>query len=401
MSSLSIEDVHYILRRELKNEKYQILLDDNKNISKEENISGFLSSVNKLSIKYKRENKIEEEFHVFIKRMPESEYHRELIISKGNFDREANIYNQLLNEFVKLTSDAAFPKCYLARKDLIVLEDLSVSGFKTLNINETFDLKHCEKAIEAITRLHAASIQFEITSKCKIIDIIPSLPAIINLEVVVDLKFYHTAVKALRKIVSIYLNNFPQEIIVKALEYYEELPHKLGPSERHLNVLIHGDVWGNNILFSYNNNMVNKACLVDFQFSTYTTPAYDLLMLLHNCTTSEFRKHHSKYLYKYYYSQLFNLLQKANIDLESIMSWNDFEETINEMMPNMLAIANISLSYALMPQNIIQETFSSDEKFKTYFEEDRDSFVLQAVETSEVYRQRIIDALTSFLNYFK
>lgn len=53
------------------------------------------------------------------------------------------------------------PKCFLAREDLLVLEDLNLSGFKHLVHRTRFDRPLVECVLRSVATLHADSIGYE------------------------------------------------------------------------------------------------------------------------------------------------------------------------------------------------------------------------------------------------
>lgn len=53
------------------------------------------------------------------------------------------------------------PQCYLARKDLLVLENLNLSGFKHLAHRARFDRPLVECVLRNVAAMHADSIAYE------------------------------------------------------------------------------------------------------------------------------------------------------------------------------------------------------------------------------------------------
>lgn len=53
------------------------------------------------------------------------------------------------------------PKCYLAREDLLVLEDLNLSGYKHLIHRTRFDRSLVECVLRSVATIHADSIAYE------------------------------------------------------------------------------------------------------------------------------------------------------------------------------------------------------------------------------------------------
>lgn len=130
------------------------------------------------------------------------------------------------------------------------------------------------------------------------------------------------------------------EIIAKKLSNipshaYENMYKEYLPTENGFNVLLHGDIWSNNIMFQYNqhgqptdirlvnllNNFLcsvefivsNHPRKVDFALCKHTNPSYDLALLLYGSGQSELiTQADRERLIQFYYIELVKLLEKLN-----------------------------------------------------------------------------------------
>ncbi|XP_014283124.1 uncharacterized protein [Halyomorpha halys] len=395
------EDINHILSDHLKSNNYEFISCESLNT---EDVSiGFLSSQGKICIKFRFEGKIQK-LHIFIKTLPQSLYHRQKIIFSGGFHREVELYNKLLNNFHELIVDNTIPKCYLARSDdIVVLEDLTFKGFKNKNVFEPLDLLHCKKTLETIAKFHAASFIMEKTAACKIDELVP----VIKKEVVMskDNKTYKRAfkigTKTLKKITEIYLAHYPIDLINKAFQYMESVGDKMKSSELYPNVLSHSDLWLNNIMFRYDDNgKLMKACILDFQIATYKAPSFDIQLFLHTCTDRELRDRHYYLLLRHYFHSLGVELSFSDVSINDIMTWNDFENMLKETLPVIITLSPLFLHFVLMPPDIMKGIMKDDDKFKYYMEEDRTDSILLAMQENEHYKQRLLQAMTEFFNFF-
>lgn len=87
---------------------------------------------------------------------------------------------------------------------------------------------------------------------------------------------------------------------------------KSSPSD--FNCLIHGDVWTNNIMISYDKttNQLENVALIDLQTCRWTSPAIDLQFYFNVCLEEHLRLHHQEELVQFYHNELTEMLKKLN-----------------------------------------------------------------------------------------
>lgn len=75
------------------------------------------------------------------------------------------------------------------------------------------------------------------------------------------------------------------------------------------NVLCHGDMWANNVMFSYSGCTID-AIFCDFQVVNWSSPVLDIVYTLYTSSHSELRERDWDFLINYYYTELKNTLSK-------------------------------------------------------------------------------------------
>lgn len=84
------------------------------------------------------------------------------------------------------------------------------------------------------------------------------------------------------------------------------------PRPGQFNTLIHGDMWVNNSMFTYDTHTgrPDRMMLVDFQFCCWASPTIDLHYFFNTSLKEELRLHGQDELVQYYHSTLVDTLAK-------------------------------------------------------------------------------------------
>lgn len=95
-------------------------------------------------------------------------YH-DLVLTKavedwGIFRKEAEIYCQLFNNYERSPNKVIkwAPDCFFARNNLLVMEDLTSVGYRTIGVRQTLNEQHMKIVFERLAQMHACSLHFEI-----------------------------------------------------------------------------------------------------------------------------------------------------------------------------------------------------------------------------------------------
>ncbi|KAE8573844.1 uncharacterized protein [Halyomorpha halys] len=400
--ALQSRDIHEVIRSYLKSNDFEIISCEGADL--DGICTGFLSAQDKARIRFKT-SRGEDELHVFMKTLPDAAYHRENILAMGSFHREVVLFNEVLNKYHDYLKDNSIPACYLARSEgLMVMEDLLKKGFKNKPLRETLDLEHCKKTIETLAKFHALSFIMEKKEGRKMTEIVP----VIKTEMIMSKDENHVGrkgalaqIRCMKRVTEKYLTHVPTKVVEKAVYYLDNLFDEMKSSKLYPNVLSHADLWANNIMFSYDDQgNVKEACIFDFQLATYKAPGYDIQQFLHCCTDNDLRERHFGNLMRLYYNVLSRMLKSAAIDVDDIMNWEDFENMLKETQPTAVATACMFLICVLVPEDILKDVMSSDEKYKEYYEGNREQYILEAMEKDMEFKRRIIQSVTNFINLF-
>lgn len=95
--------------------------------------------------------------------------------------------------------------------------------------------------------------------------------------------------------------------------YYDRLCAASVRDDNDFNVILHGDLWSNNIMFKYDaNGDVEDTVLVDFQICYYGPPVLDITYCLYTSSHNDVSESDWDMLIQYYYYELKSTLKKFN-----------------------------------------------------------------------------------------
>jgi hypothetical protein len=105
---------------------------------------------------------------VICKRLPECKIQRETYKSELLFRNEVQFYTKILPELTRFQKTRstefqfnAVPQCYLARNDLLILEDLCVRNFEMANRIEGLNLEQMHAVLTELAKFHALSLAYK------------------------------------------------------------------------------------------------------------------------------------------------------------------------------------------------------------------------------------------------
>lgn len=114
---------------------------------------------------------------------------------KGFFVKESFIYQNILPNIQRYCRQPLYPKAYLTRKDLMVLEDFSLpeKHLQQLELHSVYTEKHFQLFLKHLAQLHAASLAWEIRENVNIVEQFGSM--LYELQLINSNEWYITGIK--------------------------------------------------------------------------------------------------------------------------------------------------------------------------------------------------------------
>jgi hypothetical protein len=273
------------------------------------------------------------------------------------FKKEALMYSTVIPSLIDMSRDdplTMFPTSYYTSSDLIVLDDLTSHGYRTGDHKIGLDAAHCKLVFAELGRFHAAAYALKNSDSAHLIDTLDETSR--------ELQFT-------KERSSIYEKHFAElarttiDIIRKFPEtsrYANKIEDILNNTYHHLitflkqrdffSTLTHGDLWTNNIMFSYSEDEPTSVKFLDFQTCRYGSPALDINYFLYTSTTESVRDRYMDDFMRTYYRSLIHTLRQ--LGLNSTMNLTDLRREVDSTSLYGFLAAHLILRYTFADSNI-------------------------------------------------
>ncbi|ETN60259.1 CHKov1 [Anopheles darlingi] len=302
-----------------------------------------------------------QDISLIVKALPNMGLSEEMITSLNVFPKEIAMYTEVLPAFERLYRErgveVAFgPRCLKhcsQPTDIIVMEDLKDRGYRMANRREGLDMEHCKKLLRRLAQFHAASaVQYErngpYDDKFK-----EGMYAEKSRKMFEQFQKLHDAF--MYKTMCEWPNNgrFYAELMKHwGLDMFDALLRIVKADPNHFNVLNHGDMWCNNMMFHYNteNEQLEDIVLVDFQMCMYGSPVIDLNYFIFSSVRGDLRLPEMNYLIYYYYQQLTDCL--------TLLDYGGRRLTLKELNVDFIEhqLYGLSTSFSILPMCLMEKT---------------------------------------------
>ncbi|XP_063223191.1 uncharacterized protein LOC134531420 [Bacillus rossius redtenbacheri] len=283
----------------------------------------YLSEMQRITVHLQRAGCTNSRMSLIVKNLPAGEEMRKQLACSTAFPNEIKFFSQILPKFEAILESAA-AGCFkpLAARHIhsrdtvpyfLVVTDLAPEGFRMAARQRGLELDHCLLAMKALARLHAASVALRDSDPL----LVESMKENIFSEEPpsgILQGFSKPSIVSIAKLVRQWPDGgeaTATKLLDLADTFCQRLRQQLSPEGNRLNVLIHGDLWTNNMLFKYNDvtGGVEDIRLVDFQLAMYSSCAIDLQYFIHTSPRDEVRVAHTEDILREYHRELSSTLQ--------------------------------------------------------------------------------------------
>lgn len=249
----------------------------------------------------------------------QSEMSEEMLEMFNVFPKEIEMYTEIVPAFQRIFSEIEpnmifGPRCVFGGTkpaDCIVLEDLRPLGYVNTDRKAGLDLAHSELILEKLAKFHAASVIYMERGN--------SFSKTYNEGIFADHikpffeNFVHT-IPIMQEVAnkSWKCNRLLTDLFANWREKLVDKMFSVGARDNNdFNVLCHGDLWSNNVLFKYNEQGKPDHCIfVDYQMCFHSSPVLDLHYFLVTSVKPELKFSHLDHFLEFYHRHLITSLRQ-------------------------------------------------------------------------------------------
>ncbi|KAH8382489.1 hypothetical protein KR009_003761, partial [Drosophila setifemur] len=232
-----------------------------------------------------RDGTVENKTYILKQVIPEDAPQAKIFEEYDLYNRELNMYDNVLPKLEKILEEANFTEKIVAKaivvdkeRTVMILEDLAPLHYTNACRIKQLDLEHTKLVLDMLAKFHAAAIILDQRE-----------PGLLRNNYdghffSRDKKGYGLVFNGLFKGFVRYVKSKPDlekrygakldHLATKLMEY---AARSVDVGEKDLQTLTHGDCWTTNVMYQYDDEGNPTTVLpIDFQFSTWTSPAVDL-----------------------------------------------------------------------------------------------------------------------------
>ncbi|XP_031627329.1 uncharacterized protein LOC116343426 [Contarinia nasturtii] len=402
-SELIRTTVRETVENELKSNNYKI----NVSSASQSGDNNFIGVVYRVSFckEKKIENGVNSISKLILKVAPQNVARREQFMSRPCFLREIYLYNEVLPYFREFEESKGvivdengfteYPKCFrtvdIELDECVLLEDLSVSGFKMIDrYTEEVKADHVYLMMKLLAKYHAISFALKDQQPEKFKELSSNLDEIFFCRDSMLRDYFLKQSEDLSNVVSGDEDAHLLEKVKKLLQQHPmDVTADCFETGRDAAVIAHGDTWQNNVMYKYDNNgKPIDIRLIDWQIARHVSPIIDIVYFIFFCTTKELRDAHYDDFLKTYHETLSKHITKLGSDPETLFPYKLMLEHFHSLGKVGLILATVMLPIIMKDsaQEINLDEISEDVVGN---KKELDASIFLSIESNKRYNQRL------------
>ncbi|KAG4065559.1 hypothetical protein HA402_013329 [Bradysia odoriphaga] len=296
---------------------------------------GNLSAMFRASIKYSTgADRNEKNISIIIKARLDDAALNEITEEYNLFERESQAYKCIIKDSMVLLreigDDTVFaPRLIYIDDNAIIQEDLSAKGYAMKNCKKRLNLRECKMVLEKVAKYHACTAvlyqrnpeKFQYHKQSNVTENFNPLHLFYQNMLANCIKYAKTVPQLQCYIEK--LEIFHKQVIEKMVDVFKR-------DDQSFNVLNHGDLWINNLMFhSDSNGEADEVLLIDYQEGFFGSPGIDLNWFTYTSCNQDVLTNDVQTLYQYYYTVLAETLKKLKYP-KDIPSLADIQNEIQK-----------------------------------------------------------------------
>ncbi|XP_075977938.1 uncharacterized protein LOC142977740 [Anticarsia gemmatalis] len=354
-------------------------------------------------------NGINSELRLFVKCMPRFDHWKAEYLKELNFfKKEYIMLNALFNEFGASEGSPKWrPNLLFIKEDIFVFENVILQGYTIPHHQETLSFEELKATVATLARFHAQSYIYEERRSNELrrpfriwehySDYLqePSAGADwrnVGKDAVIEY------LKVFSKHKSRPNFNKHLEIVIPTL--YEKAMELMKPSPVYRNVVVHRDLWSNNIFLKKLASTSYHAMFVDYQTVLYCSPMLDLSSLIYFNTSRTSRHIWTNELISYYYAVLSEELKRSGVKVEDIIDKCSILKAYEESIVFGITQASLIIPIVAMSKEKREEIFYNPDSSKRANVVSRSKEFIEYAREDDKYRIRVTELFDEIVGRF-
>ncbi|KAJ0176652.1 hypothetical protein K1T71_007831 [Dendrolimus kikuchii] len=343
-------------------------------------------------------------FYLFIKAISRSNLAKATMMRElRSFEKETYFYSVIKKKMEISGLRPWSAKFITFLEDAIVFEDLNALQYKLRNKFQRFDVPHSLQALKALARFHASSILYEEKRKEEVkpkmytlADDFPLLSEKSGFKVTSP--WFQQCMKGALEAIRTF-SNYDDHMMARIENCWADIwtdAMSLSSSSKLRMVICHKDLWNNNVLFHYREDVEHNfepddCVFVDFAAYKYEPPASDVMLLLYCNLEPKMREENMSVFLNYYYEELAGILLNHGTSLETIITKGEFFKSAKEYRKYAAVVCSCLMPQFWIDDDLLTNIFSHTEKFNEILLQNKVAFIKTMMENSHNYKKSVME----------